>query len=94
MSSWQRKMCIRDSDNPVGSGGVGGTDDRAQVVGVAELIAHHDQGLFPLLPGDGQDVVYGDVLPHRAQGNDALVGVGAVSYTHLDVYKRQVLKPP
>ena len=83
-------------DDPVGTGGVGGTDDRTQVVGIAELVAHHDQGLFPLLPGDGENVVHGDILPHRAQGDDALVGVGtahAVQLAPVGVHHHDALFP-
>ena len=60
----------------MGSGGLGGTDDSAQVVGVAELVAHHHQGGLPLVPGGLEDVGHTGVLPHRRHGDDALVGVG------------------
>ena len=34
--------------------------------------------------------VYGDIYNHNFKENIQFYGIGAVSYTHLDVYKRQV----
>ena len=67
----------------MGSGAVGRPDDGAQVVGVGNLVAHHQQGLFVLRRRVRQNVLHTDVLPHRRQGDDALVGVGAAHVVQL-----------
>ena len=65
------------NDDAVGPGGVGGADHRTQVVGVGDLVAHHQQGGLALVPGGLKDALHTDVLPDRCQGDDALVGMGA-----------------
>ena len=67
----------------MGPGGVGGADHRTQVVGVGELVAHHDEGGLALFPGGVENVVHGGVLPHSGQGDDPLVGVGAAHAVQL-----------
>ena len=63
-------------DDPVGPGALRRADHRTQIVGVGQLVAHHDQGRLPLFPGNGQDVLHRGVCPHRRHGDDPLVGVG------------------
>ena len=36
------------------------------------------------------EIAYGSLVPKKGQGSNLLVPVATVSYTHLDVYKRQV----
>ena len=71
------------NDDAVSPRALGGADHRPQVVGVAQLVAHHDQGGLPLGPGGLQDVVHAGVLPHRRQGDHPLVGVGAAHAVQL-----------
>ena len=61
----------------MGAGALGGAEDGAQIVGVGDLIAHHQQGRFPPLCCRGEDALHRDVLPHGGQSDDALMGVGA-----------------
>ena len=58
-------------------GALSGPDDGPQVVGVGDLVAHHQQGGLALVPGGLKDALHTDVLPDRRQGDDALVGMGA-----------------
>ncbi len=67
----------------MGAGAVGRPDDGAQIVGVGDLVAHHDQGRLVLGGGICQNIVYTDVLPHRCQSDDALMGVGAAHAVQL-----------
>ena len=61
----------------MGAGALGGTQDRAQVVGIGYLVAHHQQRR--LAPGGGrlQDLLHRGVFPHGRQSDDPLVGMGA-----------------
>ena len=77
-----RAAALGDHD-AVGAGALGGTDDGAQVMGVGDLVAHHDQGLFILLRGFGKDVLHAHILPHGGKGDDALMGVGAAHAVQL-----------
>ena len=67
----------------MGTGGVGGADDRPQIVWVAELVADHDEGGLTPLPGNIQDVVHSGIFPHGGQGDDPLVGMGAAHAVQL-----------
>ena len=65
------------------AGAISRPDDGAQIVGVGDLVAHHDQGRLVLGGGICQNIVYTDVLPHRCQSDDALMGVGAAHAVQL-----------
>ena len=67
----------------MGPGALGGAQDRAQVVGVGDLVAHHQQRCLALLRGGGQNAVHRHILPHGGQGDHALVGVGAAHAVQL-----------
>ena len=64
-------------------GALGGTQDRAQIVGVGDLVTHHQQRRFALLCGGGQNAVHRHVFPHGGQGDHALVCVGAAHVVQL-----------
>ena len=46
-------------------------------MGVGELVADHQEGGLPPVPGGLEEVLHRGVLPHGGHGDDALVGVGA-----------------
>ena len=70
-------------DDAVGARALGGADDRAQIVGIGQLVAHHDEGSLSLFAGGVEDVLHAGVLPHGGHGDDALVGVGAAHEVQL-----------
>ena len=67
----------------MGPGALRRADYRTQVVGVAELVAYHDQGGLPPVPGGAENVVHAGVLPHGGHGDDALVALGAAHAVQL-----------
>ena len=71
----------------VGSGALGSADDCAQVVGIRDLIADHQQGVLPLVGSALEDTLHADVLPHGGQGDDPLVGVGAAHAVQLTLVR-------
>ena len=52
---------------------LGGSDHRAQVVGIAELIAHYDERCLSFLTGGAENIVHVCVLPDGSHGNNPLV---------------------
>ena len=64
-------------DEPMGPGTLGGAEDGPQIVGVGDLVAHHQQRRLPLGGGAVQNALDADVFPDGGQGDDSLVGVGA-----------------
>ena len=64
-------------DDPVGPGALRRADDGPQVVGVAELVADHQQGGLPPGLRRAENVLHRGVFPDGTEGDDALVGVGA-----------------
>ena len=81
--SGEARAAALGDDDPVGPGALGGADDGAQVVGVGNFVADDQQGVLPLVGGGLEDALHADVLPHRRQGDDALVGVGAAHAVQL-----------
>ena len=73
----RNKMCIRDRLGP------GGLDRVGVALGVSGQ-PHHRRGGLCALDGGGDACQIG-----KAGGNQFGGGFGSVSYTHLDVYKRQ-----
>ena len=67
----------------MGAGAVGRPNNRAQIMGIGDLIAHDDQGLFVLCRRVRQNILHADVLPHRRQGDDPLMGMGAAHAVQL-----------
>ena len=70
-------------DDTVGAGTFRCADDRTQIVGIAQLVTHHDQRRFTLFPGGGEDVLHADIFPHGSQRDHALMGVGAAHAVQL-----------
>ena len=75
-------MAVRPADRRLGMmspwpGALGGAEDGPQIVGVGDLVAHHQQGRLPLGGGAVQNALDADVFPDGGQGDDSLVGVGA-----------------
>ena len=79
----QARTAALGNDHAVSAGAISRPDDGAQIVGVGDLVAHHDQGRLVLGGGICQNIVYTDVLPHRCQSDDALMGVGAAHAVQL-----------
>ena len=60
----------------MGPGALGGPQNRAQIMGVRQLVAQDDQRSFTLFTGVSQDVVNGGIFPGSRHVDDALMGVG------------------
>ena len=52
------------------------TDDRAQIVGIRDLVADHDQGRFPLFLCRIQNILNTGIVPCRRHGDYALMRAG------------------
>ena len=63
-------------DDTVGTGALGASEDSAQIMGVGQLIADHQQGSLPTGSGLLQKIVNGVVHMGGSQGDDALMGTG------------------
>ena len=61
----------------MGTGTLGGAEDGAQIVGIGDLVAYHQQRGLALVGSGLQDAVHRHIFPDGGQGDDALVGVGA-----------------
>ena len=62
---------------------LGGTDDGAEVVRVADLVADHQQRRFVPVPRGLEDILDGGVLPHGGEGDDALMRLRAAHEVQL-----------
>ena len=56
-------------------------------MGVGELVADHQQGGLPFVPGGLEDVLHRGVGPDRGHGDDPLVGVGAAHAVQLPLVR-------
>ena len=73
--SGQSGAAALGNNDAVGTGTLGGADNRTQIVHVADLVADdHKRRLVPLC-GDIQNILHGTVFPHSGQSDHALMGV-------------------
>ena len=61
----------------MGPGALGGTEDGAQIVGIGDLVADHQQRRFAPVGGGLQNALHRHILPDGGQRDNALMGVGA-----------------
>ena len=60
----------------MGAGAFRGSENRAQIVGIGQLVTDDDEGRFPTGGGLLQNVVDGHIGMGGGQGDDALMGPG------------------
>ena len=59
------------------AGALRAADDGAEIVRVADLVTHDHEGRFSALLREGENIVDAAGIPHGADRDHALVGVGA-----------------
>ena len=67
----------------MGAGALRRAQNGAQIVGVGNFVAHHQQRRLALFGGGVQQGLHGHILPHGRQGDDPLMGVGAAHAVQL-----------